>query len=366
MSNFVLYIMVLFSILGGIDKLLNNRYGLGEKFEEAFNNMGGLALSMIGIIGLAPILSGILTPILQFLSKISGADPSIFMSSLLAVDLGGYVTSAELARSQQIAEFSGLLLASMMGVTISFTIPVAINMISKDDFPFFAIGILSGIVTIPVGMIAGGLTMGIGIKEILINLIPVIILSIIIIIGLLKYQEIILRIFSGLGRCIAILCILGLIISILDFVLGIKLLPNMIPFEDSIIVVGKTVVMISGAYPLFHFISKKLDKNLNKIAGKLGINEYSFLGIITSLANNVATLRIYDKMDARGKVLSAAFIVSSAFTFGGQLGYISSISKDIIPSYLLAKLSAAISSLLLASILLKVMGEKKPELKSQN
>lgn len=31
MGDIVLYIMVLFSIIGGIDKLLNNRYGLGEK-----------------------------------------------------------------------------------------------------------------------------------------------------------------------------------------------------------------------------------------------------------------------------------------------------------------------------------------------
>ena len=34
MSNIVLWIIVIFSIIGGIDRLFNNRYGLGEKFEE--------------------------------------------------------------------------------------------------------------------------------------------------------------------------------------------------------------------------------------------------------------------------------------------------------------------------------------------
>ena len=65
MSDIILYIMVIFSIIGGIDKLLNNRFGLGEKFEEAFKNMGGLSLSMIGIIGLAPVISQVLTPFLS-------------------------------------------------------------------------------------------------------------------------------------------------------------------------------------------------------------------------------------------------------------------------------------------------------------
>lgn len=357
MGDIILYIMVLFSIIGGIDKLLGNRYGLGEKFDEAFEAMGGLALSMIGIIGLAPTISGLLAPGLRGLAKLTGADPSVFISSILAVDLGGYVSSAELAGSQEIAEYTGLILASMMGVTISFTIPVAINLISEEDFPYFAKGILAGIVTIPIGMLIGGIAMKLPLNTIWVNLIPVIILSILVVIGLLKYQEKSLYIFSILGKFIVVISTVGLLISILDFILGIRLLPNIIPLEESIIVVGKTAVMISGAYPLFHFISCKLDNNLNKIAGKLGINEYAFLGILTSLANNVPTMGIYGKMDERGKVLSAAFMVSGAFAFGGQLGYISSISKEIITPYLLAKLSAAILSLVLATLILKI-GER--------
>ena len=35
---------------GGADRLLGNRFGLGEKFEEGFRLMGPIALSMVGII----------------------------------------------------------------------------------------------------------------------------------------------------------------------------------------------------------------------------------------------------------------------------------------------------------------------------
>ncbi len=353
MGNIILYIMVLFSIIGGIDKLLGNRQGLGEKFDEAFRGMGSLVLSMVGIIGLAPVISGLLEPGLRCLSKITGADPSVFISSILATDLGGYASSVELAQSQEIAEFTGLILASTMGATISFTIPIAVNLISKEDFSYFAKGILIGIVTVPFGMLVGGIAMGIPLNVIWINIIPVIILSIIIAFGLFKHQNATLHIFNVLGKSLVVLSTIGLLISILDFILGIKLLPNMTPFEEGIIIVGKTAVMISGAYPLFFFVSNKLGGSISKIAKKLGVNEYSVIGILTSLANNIPTMGVYGTMDEKGKVLNAAFMVSGAFTFGGQLGYVSSMSKDIITPYLLAKLSAAILSMFIASLIVK-------------
>ena len=45
----MIYVMLGFSLLGGIDKLLNNRLGLGVKFDEGFKAMGSLALTIIGI-----------------------------------------------------------------------------------------------------------------------------------------------------------------------------------------------------------------------------------------------------------------------------------------------------------------------------
>ena len=49
--------------LGAVDRIIGNRFGLGEKFEEGIIAMGSLALSMIGIICLAPVLAGLLRPV---------------------------------------------------------------------------------------------------------------------------------------------------------------------------------------------------------------------------------------------------------------------------------------------------------------
>ncbi len=51
-------------------------------------------------------------------------------------------------------------------------------------------------------------------------------------------------------------------------------------------------------------------------------------------------------------------MVSGAFAFGGQLGYVSSISKDMIVPFLLAKLSGGIFGIILANLIIGI-GERE-------
>lgn len=359
MGNLILAIMVFFSFLAGIDKLLGNPKGLGDKFDEAFMSLGSLTLSMVGIISFAPVISQILAPGLKWLSSITKADPAIFISSILASDLGGYASSIELAQSPELAQFAGLILASTMGVTVSFTIPIAINLIPKNDMAYFAQGTLSGIVVVPIGLLIGGLAMGLPLKTICINLLPVIILSIIIIVGLLRYEEKTLYIFNIVGKLVVFISIIGLLISGLDLVLGIKLIPSMLPFEEGFIIAGKTAIIISGAYPLFHYLSTKLNKSLDRLAKALKVNQFSILGILSSLANAIPTMGIYGSMDKKGKVLNAAFMVNGAFAFGGQLGYVSSISKEIIIPYLIMKICGGILSIVVGNFIFNLSQKNK-------
>lgn len=60
-NEIIVYIMVIFMVLGALDKCIGNRFGLGEKFEEGFMAMGSLALAMVGVISLAPVLASLLS-----------------------------------------------------------------------------------------------------------------------------------------------------------------------------------------------------------------------------------------------------------------------------------------------------------------
>ncbi|NLV88233.1 MAG: ethanolamine utilization protein EutH [Tissierellia bacterium] len=350
-------VMIVFSIIGAFDRIFKNRLGMGDKFDEGFKAIGSLALSIIGIYSLSPLLAKGISPLLYPLGKMINIDPSVFLGSILAPDLGGYNTCVEIALTSSLGELNGLILSSMLGATISFTIPVAVGLISKEDFSYFAKGVLAGIITIPIGVFVGGLMMGISLKLILLNLLPIVIFSIILILGLQKVQEKTIRVFNILGRLIIIISTIGLMISIIDFIFGVELIKGIIPLEEGAILVVNIGIILSGAYSMLHFISKILDKYLLKIEEKFKIDKYSILGIFASLANCIPMLGIYDKMNNKGKVLNAAFAVSGAYTFGGQLGYIASVSSKAVNPVIISKLLAGILAILMASIIMRI--EKK-------
>lgn len=347
----MLNIMVIFSILAGIDKILNNRFGLGEKFDEGFKGLGGLALTIIGIYSISPLIAKYLTPVLYPLANAINTDPSVFIGSLLAPDLGGYTASVGLAASKPIGEYNGLILTSMLGTTISFTIPVAVGLISNDDFNYFAKGILAGIITIPLGMVVGGVMMGIKIIDILFSLIPVLVFSIVIAFGLIKAQQKAIKVFKVVGRVLMIISTFGLILCIINYMFGIELLEGMLSFEEGAILVVRIGIILSGAFPMFYFISRILHKYLSKIGNKLELDQYSILGIFSSLANCIPMLGVYDKMNAKGKVLNAAFAVSGAYTFGGQLGYIDAVSPNSVYPVIVTKIVAGFAAIVVASII---------------
>ena len=188
-NKVIIFIMMIFMLIGAIDKIRGNKHGYGEQFDEGFNAMGPLAIAMAGVVAAAPVLAVILKPIIVPLYELVGADASMFATTLLACDMGGYPLAMQMASNETIGNFSGLILGTMMGPTIVFTIPVALSIIKKEDRSFLGAGILAGLITVPIGCIAGGLVMNmtpykINIVTILVNLIPVIIIAGLIVAGL--------------------------------------------------------------------------------------------------------------------------------------------------------------------------------------
>ena len=58
----LIVIFAIFAVIGAVDRIIGNRFGLGKEFEEGILAMGSLAMAMIGIITLAPVLANLLKP----------------------------------------------------------------------------------------------------------------------------------------------------------------------------------------------------------------------------------------------------------------------------------------------------------------
>jgi len=350
-NEIIVYIMVVFMVIGAIDKILGNKYGFGEQFDEGIMAMGSLAVAMVGVVSLAPVLATILKPVVVPLYTALGADPAMFATTLLANDMGGYPLAMELAQSREAGLFAGLILGGMMGPTIVFTIPVALRIINKEDHRFLATGILAGLITIPIGCLAGGLAAGFEFSMILSNLVPIIIVSLILAFGLWKIPEKMIKGFTIFGKGVVAVITIGLAAIIIETLTGIVVIPGMAPVSDGIEIVGSIALMLAGAFPMVHFITKAFKKPLLKLGKLLGMDDVAAAGMVASLANNIPMFGLMKDMDDRGKIINVAFAVSASFVFGDHLGFTAGVAKDMIFPMVVGKLVAGVTAVALAIII---------------
>ena len=241
----------------------------------------------------------------------------------------------------------------MLGATIVFTVPVAMGILSPKDRPALAKGVLAGLVTIPVGILAGGLVAGFDIGMILRNLIPVVLIAALIALGLWKAEKAMIKGFGIFGKGVIALITLGLGATIFQSLTGVALIPGMAPIEEGFLTVGAIAIVLAGAFPLVHVITKLLKKPLLKLGRLLGINDIAAAGLIASLANSIATFGMVKDMDRRGKVVNIAFAVSAAFVFGDHLGFTAGFAPEMLPAMIAGKLAGGVSAVAVAMWLTK-------------
>ena len=348
MDKVILWLMAVFMVLGALDRIFGSRFGLGKQFEEGILAIGALALSMLGILALAPVLAKLLKPILVPVYGFLGADPAMFAGTILANDMGGAPLAYELAQTQEAAQFGGLIIGSMLGATVVFIIPVALGIIQEEDRPALAKGVLAGVVTIPVGAFLGGLTAGFSVGMLLRNLVPIVLFAALIALGLWKFEKAMIRGFLGFGKGVLAVITVGLAAAVFSELTGVTLIPGMAPLSEGIEVVAQIGFVLAGAFPLVYVITKVFRKPLMKLGGLLGMNDIAAAGMVASLANVIPMFGMMKDMDRRGKVVNVAFAVSAAFVFGDHLGFTAGFDSSMLVPVIVAKLTGGAAAVLAA------------------
>ena len=369
-NSVIMLIMMIFMLVGAIDKIRGNKLGYGEKFEDGFNAMGPLAMSMAGVVAAAPVLSMLLGPILKPIYGLFGASPAMFATTLLACDMGGYPLAMQLAEGDvAIGNFAGLILGTMMGPTIVFTIPVALGIIKKEDRGYLGAGVLAGLITVPIGCIAGGLVMNtiadeayhLGFITIIQNLIPVIIIAGLIVIGLWFAPGPMIRGFNVFGTGVTIVITALTAIAVFEQITGIMFPVFHIMVENpadgsrgldsGLLTCGLIAIVLIGAFPMVEWITRTFGKPLQKIGASLGMNEAGSAGMVATLANNIAMFNIMGEMSPKGKLLNVAFAVSAAFVWGEHLDFAAGNDSNMIFPMIVGKLVAGITAVIVANLL---------------
>lgn len=347
MNQLLMIITAAGVILGGIDRLLGNKFGYGDKFEEGFRLLGPTALSMAGMICLTPVLSDVLGRIIIPLYQAIGADPAMF-GSILAIDMGGYQLAKELAADSQIGSYAGIVVSAVFGCTLVFTIPVGMGILSQEDRKFFARGIMLGLTAMPVGLLAGGLLAGLSVSACLHQNLPVFAAALLLLLGLWKIPDQMVKGFCFLADGIRAMITVGLVLSAIRSLCGWQILPGMIPIEEAMKVVSSIGVVLLGSLPAAEFLRRLLDKPFTHLGARLSISPQSLTGMLLGLVSAIPVFSLYQDMDAKGKTAVGAFLVSGTSLLAAHMAFTVSTEPNLLPALVCGKLCGSLAAVILA------------------
>lgn len=105
------------------------------------------------------------------------------------------------------------------------------------------------------------------------NLTPIILFALLIVAGLKFIPKKMITGSIYFGKFVTALCVIGLAAIIIETLTGIVVIKGMAPIDEGISTVGAIAIVLAGAYPLVHFITKVFRKSLMKAGSLLGVTD---------------------------------------------------------------------------------------------
>lgn len=349
--NILTILMLAMALLGALDRILGCPLGLGQKFEQGITTLGSLALTMIGMIVLAPAIGAWLGGLFAAVNASGWLDASFIPAMLFANDMGGASLARTVAAESAMGDFNGLVVASMMGCTLSFTLPYAVQKLEQSRREPFFFGILCGVATIPVGCFVAGLWMHLPVGRLLLDLLPLALVSALIALGLRLAPAVCIKLFIGIGEAIKILVTLGLAIGIIKSVTGWGALDCFGSIEEGGAICLDIAVVLAGAFPLMALVERLAAPLLARLGRLLGVEDMAASALLSTAVNNVLTVERMGEMSARGVTLNAAFAVSASFLLADHLAFTAAFSPEWVAPVMLGKLISGLCGLGVAIVL---------------
>ena len=388
-GNIVIYIVMICAVLGAFAAIKNEESGLGKEFMTGLHSIGYIFIPVAGIMASIPYLSLLISKLCGPFFELLHADPSMAATSVIAVDMGGYHLAYALAQNKE-SWIMAMVTGTMAGATIVFSIPVGLSMLEKKDHKYMALGIMSGILSIPFGVLVTSIILlinqplirgsiatnteslypiALSMGTLFGNLLPLIIFVSLLAFGLKIIPNMMIRGFMVFGRLMDVAIKIILVFSIVEYFTGFfrKIMgkwgfdPIIADKEDqfrALEIAGYIGVMLSGAFPMVYLIKKYFSGPLEKCGTKIGLETAGAAGLFATIANILAMFRLVKDMRPKDKVINIAFAVCAAFLFGDHLAFTANFQPNLVVPIMVGKLSGGIVAFILATFLSVPIAEK--------
>ena len=378
-GTIIVWIIMICEVIGEIAAIRDSEVGLGKEFMNGLHTVGHIFVPAAGIMASIPYLTMFIDKVISPVFNAIGADPAIAATTILASDMGGYQLANALQQSYE-GLVMALIVGFMSGATIVFSIPMGLAMLDKRDHKYMALGIMAGVLTIPIGAFISSILIAffntnvrnvinttsdpthaftIAVTQILINLLPLFVFVILIAVGLKFLPDIMIKAFMIFGRLMDAGIKLVLVFSIVEIFTGAfsslfgawGFDPIMADEADqfrALETAGYIGIMLAGAFPMVYLIRKYFSTPLEALGSKIGLAAVGSAGLLATIANILAMFPLVRDMPPKDKVINIAFGVCAAFLLGDHLSFTANFQPTIILPVIIGKLLAGIIAIYFA------------------
>ena len=346
------FIIAAAAVLAGIDKIFGNRLGIGKRFDEGFRLLGPLVAGMTGILYLSPILARVLQDSIAPVFGKIGLDPGI-LGGILPTDMGGFQLAQELAADPNVGRMAGVFITSVFGCTFVFAIPVGFSMMKEERKPDFLLGILFGLMMLPVPVVLGGLCCGLSLGNVLLQSLPFLLITLLLIPGMRFRPAQMIRIFTILTKLIDAVSVFGILAGLVEYLTGYSLLPGAMPMREAIAASALCGLIMIGSLPFADILSRLFHKPLHVLGKFIGMRDSGITVLLLTLVSLPASFAVMHDEDRNGVVLNAAFLVIAASVFGPHMAVCTTGAPDLVPAFILVKLFSGLCTVFLTGLFLR-------------
>ena len=381
-GTIVVYIIMACALVGCIASVVRPESELGQQFVAGIDSIGPIFLPVAGIMAAAPYLTAFVSTVFGPAYGLLGADPAMAATTFIAVDMGGYQLADALAQTRE-SWIMAMMTGYMAGATIVFTIPVALKMLEKRDRKYLALGVMSGLLAIPIGVLVASVIIALAhpvVRETVstnveatymlalefgtigLNLVPLIIICVLLAAGLKFKPDAMIKGFIVFGRVMESTLKIVFVLVVIEYFTGVftttlggfgfaPIIADEADIFRDLEVSGAIGMMLCGAFPMVYLIKRYLAKPLAKIGGVFGLSSDATTGLLAASANVLAALAMIKDLKAKDKVIVMAFAVCCAFLFGDHLSFTANFQPSLIVPVLVGKLVAGVCAIAFAFLL---------------
>ena len=344
--------MLIFALLGLLDLMLDGKLGLKGDFESGLATMGKLSLALVGFYSVGVSFVQNHAEAISAASASLPFDPSLIVGCLLAADSGALPIALKMARTPDLAVFTGALLGGGIGMTIGYSLPIFISTVKHDEISSVIRGFIAGLVVFPAGALVGGLILGLPVSDLVRNMIPAVLICLLLSIAVMFAQKKTLKALTIFGHVIRIISYLFFVISMVGMFLPQHALVDPALVKEILYMVMRMVIVACGGMVLSNIVLTRFPDKIEKASELLGINIYAVMGLVISCTQSVAMLALFSKMDRKGQIVNAAFAVCGAYILGGQFVFVASLTDTRqLTAFFFCKLIAGLLAIAAAAYL---------------